>query len=348
VTISKHLDADEEFTSDGVHFHFLRIPALPRAAMAYQVDRVRMTSCLRRIQPAIVQGFGTESSFGYAAVSSSFPSVLMIQGIVSRITRARGFAALVRQPGASVALIVERLTVRRARHVVCETRFAAEFVREHNPSAVVHLIRTPIRDEWFDVTRQVEAGDGPEILFVGWAMPAKGIDHLVAAFSRVVTEFPRAVLHVVGAYSLRYFHGTLMPQISRLGLQDCVRFHGHQPAAVIAERLSRAALLALPTLMDTAPNVLAEARAAGVPVVASAVGGIPELIEDGVDGVLVPGGSAEALASAIVGLLRDPAAAAAMGERGRERVRRDHRASVQVPKLLDVYRAILGSPPVLA
>ena len=51
-----------------------------------------------------------------------------------------------------------------------------------------------------------------------------------------------------------------------------------------------ATLLALPTMMDTAPNVLAEARAAGVPVVASAVGGIPELIEHGVDGLLVPAG----------------------------------------------------------
>lgn len=348
VTVSKHLEADDEFTSGGVRFHFLKIPRLPRAAMAYQVDRRRITSCLRRIEPAIVQGFGTESSFGYAAVSAPFPSVLMIQGIVSRITQVRGLGALVREPGLCVALMFERLTVRRARHVVCETTFAAQFVREVNPAAVVHLIRTPIRDEWFGITRRVEAGDGPEILFVGWAVPAKGIDVLVAAFARVVTEFPRAVLHVVGAYNTRYFHSMLMPEVSRLGLADRVRFHGHQPATAVAERLSRAALVALPTFMDTAPNVLAEARAAGVPVVASAVGGVPELIEDGVDGVLVPAGSAEPLASAIVALLRDPVAAAAMAERGRERVRRDHRASVQVPKLLDVYRDVLASPPALA
>ena len=342
VTVSKHLEADDEFTSGGVHFHFLKIPTLPRAAMAYQVDRWRITRCLRRIAPSIVQGFGTESSFGYAAVSAPFPSVLMIQGIVSRITRARGLGALVRQPGLCVALMFERLTVRRARHVVCETTFAAQFVREHNPAAVVHVIRTPIRDEWFGITRRMEAGAGPEILFVGWAVPEKGIDVLVTAFSRVVSEFPRATLHVVGACEARYFHRVLMPEVARLGLEDRVRFHGHQPAAVVAERLSTAALVALPTLMDTAPNVLAEARAAGVPVVASAVGGIPELIEDGVDGVLVPAGSAERLASAIAALLRDPGAAAAMAERGRERVRRDHRASAQVPKLLEVYRDVLA------
>jgi len=348
VTVSKYLDSDEEFTSGGVHFHFLKIPRLPRAAMGYQVDRMRMARCLRRIQPAIVQGFGTESSFGYTAVSAPFPSVLMMQGIVSRIARSRGRAALVRQPGLGVSLMIERRTVRRARHVVCETSFAADFVREHNARAVVHVIRTPIRDEWFEIARRADAAAAPEILFVGWALPEKGIDVLVTAFSRVVAECPRAVLHVVGPCDGRYFQRVLQPQIGSLGLADRIVFHGQQPAAVVAERLSRAALLALPTRMDTAPNVLAEARAAGVPVVASAVGGIPELIADGVDGVLVPDGSAEALASAIVALLRDPVQAAAVGAQGRHRVRRDHRASVQVPKLIDVYRDVLATAPVIA
>jgi glycosyltransferase involved in cell wall biosynthesis len=347
VTVSKRVERDDEFTSGGIHFHFLKIPALPRAALGYQVDRRRMTACLRRIQPAIVHGFGTESSFGYTAVSAPFPSVLMIQGIIARITQARGSGGFARQLGERVSLAVERTTVRRARHVVCETSFAADFVRELNPRAVVHIIRTPIRDEWFEIVRRIDRA-APEILFVGWALPEKGIDVLVAAFSKVVAECPGAVLHVVGPYEGTYFERILEPEVARLGLADRVVFHGQQPAAIVAERVSRAALLALPTRMDTAPNVLAEARAAGVPVVASAVGGIPELIEDGVDGVLVPDGSAAALASAIVTLLRDPVSAAAIGERGRDRVRRDHRASVQVPKLLGVYRDVLATAPAMA
>ena len=70
--------------------------------------------------------------------------------------------------------------------------------------------------------------------------------------------------------------------------------------------------MALPTLMDTAPNVVAEARAAGVPVVASRVGGIPELIDDGVDGVLVPPRDPEALAGAITRVAADPTLRAAL------------------------------------
>ena len=348
VTVSKYLERDDEFTNGGVHFHFLKIPALPRAAMAYQVDRMRMASCLRRIQPAIVQGFGTEAGFGYTAVSGRFPSVLMIQGIIARIARARGRAALLRQPGVCVSLLVERLTISRARHVVCETAFAAEFVRQHNPAAVVHRISTPVRDEWFQIARRAESGPAREVLFVGWVVPEKGIEVLLRAFSRVVQHHPGAVLHVVGACHRGYQERVLTPLVSSLGLGGRVVFHGQQTPAVVAERLSRAALVAVPTLMDTAPNVLAEARAAGVPVVASAAGGIPELIEDGIDGVLVPPGSADRLGAAIVSLLSDPGRAAAIGERGRVRAQRDHRASVQVPKLLDVYREVLATIPALA
>jgi glycosyltransferase involved in cell wall biosynthesis len=92
--------------------------------------------------------------------------------------------------------------------------------------------------------------------------------------------------------------------------------------------------------MDTAPNVLAEARAAGVPVVASEVGGIPELIDHGVDGWLVPPGSPVALADAIVAVLRDPQAAGRVAAAGRSRAVRDHRAATQVPKLLRIYEEV--------
>lgn len=343
ITLSKHITRDDEFVSDGMHFHFLKIPAVPRAALAYQWDRKRIHDCLRAIRPALVQGFGTESSFGYSAVSSPFPSVLMIQGIVSKITRVRGWTTVLSQPGLVVALLIEWLTVRRARHVICETAFAERFVREHNSNAIVHRIHTPVRDHCFDVTRRPSEPARPEILFVGWVVPAKGIDVLLQAFAGVVKVFPEATLHVVGPYDDQYYREVLGPEVERLGLARLAHFYGHQPAAVVTERLATAAVFALPTLMDTAPNVIAEARAAGVPVVASAVGGIPELVDDGVDGVLVPPGDAGRLCAAILALLRDSERAAAVSRRGRERALRDHRASTQVPKLLTVYQDILAT-----
>ena len=83
-----------------------------------------------------------------------------------------------------------------------------------------------------------------------------------------------------------------------------------------------------------------------MPVIASAVGGIPELIDDGVDGVLVPPASPDALAAAITALLDNGERAAALAVRGRERAERDHRLAVQVPALLKFYREIVRQSPV--
>ena len=128
-----------------------------------------------------------------------------------------------------------------------------------------------------------------------------------------------------------------------LGLAARVHFHGGLPPEAIVERMRASTVLALPTRMDTAPNVLAEARAAGLPVVATRVGGIPEFIEDGQDGVLVPVDDPRALADALTRLIEHPSEADAIAARGQARARRDHRLATQVPKLLALYDEILAA-----
>jgi glycosyltransferase involved in cell wall biosynthesis len=86
-----------------------------------------------------------------------------------------------------------------------------------------------------------------------------------------------------------------------------------------------------------------EAGALGVPVVATAVGGIPEVVEDGVTGILVPPGQPAAVADAVTRLLSDPAAARAMGEAARERVEREFTLERMVAGHLAVYESLLGS-----
>jgi glycosyltransferase involved in cell wall biosynthesis len=100
-------------------------------------------------------------------------------------------------------------------------------------------------------------------------------------------------------------------------------------------------MLVLPTLMDTSPNVIPEAQIVGVPVVATNVGGIPEMIDDGRTGVLVPPNSADALAAAIVENLRNPDAAMVRARVAKAEAIPEYAAEMQVRKLVDVYRSIL-------
>ena len=148
IRVGRRYVADDHFVHDGIHFHFLRVPRLPRVLAAYQIDRLRIHRCLREIQPDLVHGFGTESSYSYAAVSSPFQSLLMIQGVQSEIVRALGSSRW-RSPQLFLPMALERWTVRRCKDFVCETNFAAEFVRHLNPTANIHMLRTPVRHEFF-------------------------------------------------------------------------------------------------------------------------------------------------------------------------------------------------------
>jgi len=111
----------------------------------------------------------------------------------------------------------------------------------------------------------------------------------------------------------------LESRVREIGLQDCFRFLGRRRD--IPEILSCADLFVLPSFAEGLPNSVLEAAAAGLPVIATQVGGIPEIIEHGASGLLVPPGDKQALVAAVRQFLKDPPFAARLGRAGQQRVR---------------------------
>jgi glycosyltransferase involved in cell wall biosynthesis len=148
---------------------------------------------------------------------------------------------------------------------------------------------------------------------VGRLSPEKGHGFLLAAFREVVVAVPEARLVLVGEGPLR---SRLQAQVAGLTLSDHVIFVGYRDdvEAVIAA----SDLLVMPSLREGFGDPIIEAMALGRPVIASRVGGIVETVHDGETGLLVPPGDPDALAQAIVNLLRDPQARERMGLRGRQ------------------------------
>ena len=157
----------------------------------------------------------------------------------------------------------------------------------------------------------------PRVVFVGVLEFTKGVDVLLDAWPVVLAQVPRAELVIAGDGTM---DAALRRRVSRLGISRSVEFVGHVPPVRLRQILDDSWCLALPSRSEGLPRVVLEAMGRGRPVVASAVGGLPEVVDEGTTGHLVPAGRPEPLAQAIVTLLHDPERAAKMGAEGRARV----------------------------
>jgi sugar transferase (PEP-CTERM/EpsH1 system associated) len=156
--------------------------------------------------------------------------------------------------------------------------------------------------------------DAPVIGTCARLTEIKRQDVLIRAFTKVHAQFPAAHLLLVGDGPLR---GDLEKLAEAQGLKDVVHFAGYQsPTTPFVQAMS---IFALTSRSEGMPQAAIEASVCGLPVVASKVGGLPELIEDGKTGILFPVGDESALAEALCGLLADPQKARAMGDAARQR-----------------------------
>lgn len=176
---------------------------------------------------------------------------------------------------------------------------------------------------WTDLEVFSEAGNecrdsrAMDILYAGVLIPLKGVHFLLEAFASVAQELPDARLWIVGKAENAAYARELKAQTRRLGLDGRVCFVDEVSQRELAGYVSRCIVLVLPSLSEGLPRVVYEAMACGVPVIASKVSGIPEVVEDGVTGFLVSPGDRNTLAKRLLWVLTHPKEAHAMGERAR-------------------------------
>ena len=131
-----------------------------------------------------------------------------------------------------------------------------------------------------------------DMVYTGVLVPRKGVHILLDAFAQI----PQAHLWLIGRAANAEYAAGLHAQVERLGLTERVTFVDHLPQDELARYMVRGRVFVLPTYSEGLPKVLIEAMLCGTPVIASAVDGIPEIVQDGVQGYLVPAGDVDALA----------------------------------------------------
>jgi glycogen synthase len=230
---------------------------------------------------------------------------------------------------------IERRTLAAADAVIVLTPSAARRLREDGvPADRVHVIPSGFAPALFEHGGREDPDPFPElprprVAYVGRLAPQKNVDVLVEAFDRCPDA---ASLVVVGDGPCR----AALQRRARSSRGE-VRFTGFVEHARIPGVLRHVDVLVLPSAYEELGSVLVEAMATGLPVVASEVGGIPDLVRDGRNGLLVPPGSPAAFADAIGRLLTDPRTAARIGAEARRTVR-DHAWPALAARVTEVYR----------
>jgi glycosyltransferase involved in cell wall biosynthesis len=190
-----------------------------------------------------------------------------------------------------------------------------------------------------DLRRELDLPkDAQLIICIGRLVEEKAHEILIQAMGLVCSDWPKAFLLIAGGGLL---HDDLKRQVSGSGLENNVRLLGNRED--VQRLLGSADIFVLSSRREGLPMALLEAMAAGLPVVSTRVGGIDEVVRDGVEGWLVPAGDAKALSEALLQALRHPEQRERMGQAARRRIEQGYTLDRMNEQYLNLMLEILGS-----
>jgi glycosyltransferase involved in cell wall biosynthesis len=318
--------------AENIFFHSLLVPKIGWLRTGYQGCIRAARRKLREIRPDIVHGQGTERDCAVSAIFSGYPNVLTIHGnmrLIARVHHARPFTY------AWFAARLEHFTIPRSDGVVCITNYTRE--------AVVSLARktwvvpNAVDGSFFEIKRL--PSPAVQILCVATVDERKNQNALIRAMD---------TLHPQGRFELLFLGGAnrnsayVREFFELLETRPWCRYLGFADRDALRQYMASASGLVLPSLEDNCPMVILEAMAAGVPVAAARVGGVPDLVRHGETGLLFDPLSAEAMATAIKQLLEDRERS--MTVRARDEARKRFHAEVIAARHLEIYREVASFP----
>jgi glycosyltransferase involved in cell wall biosynthesis len=285
---------------------------------------------------------------GVRHIHAHFGSHPALAALLAAETQGIGFSFTVHAHDLYADNVMLAEKVRRARFVVT----ISEFNRQRLCSLVdsttakrVHVVRCGVNASSYHFRPRRPGSGRRSLLSVAALREYKGLAHLIRACHLLRATAPREsfVCRIVGDGPER---GALERLIRELGLEECVRLMGACEERVIKDLLADADTFVLPSVvarngyMDGIPVALMEAMASGVPVIASQLSGIPELVRDRDTGLLVPPNQAETIRDAILCCWREPDAAARRTVRARALVEREYNVETNARELAKLYESV--------
>jgi glycosyltransferase involved in cell wall biosynthesis len=318
--------------------HFL--PQYPRFERLrnYGTYQTIINHTLAQIQPDLIhaQDAGADA---LVALRSGVPTVITVHGI--RWEDGKHYSSWVKRLRVYYdSLLTEQYAIRHTRHMIAISSYVTDYFKNMlRPDVKVYSIPNAIDERFFS------PGQNPDqaiILFAGRVIPRKRVMDLVHAFAQVRNQIPSAQLRIAGEISTEpAYVAAIRGWLHTAQLDEHIQFLGPLPEAAVLQEFANCSILALPSAQETAPMVIAQAMAAGKPVVATRVGGVSEMVgENASRGLLVELGNIEDLATAITHLLQDPDLQRKMGQNARKFAQENYQLESIARRTNEVYRQI--------
>ena len=253
----------------------------------------------------------------------------------------------------------EREAILGCGHITGRTRFDRSVTARINPKAHYHVMNETMRSSFYrGQWRAVDAE--PHTIFLSQGdYPLKGFHYMLQAMPYILESFPDARLYVAGNSIIGNEGGLIAPKkyptpvwitsyglylkklIRQNRLQGHVFMTGPLDAEAMKRRFLQSSVFVCPSIMENSPNSVCEAELLGMPVVAAKVGGIADLILDGEEGILFPGGRYKELAEGVRTVFYDQEIAMWLGENARHSARIRHNPDTNFRRLMEIYRSIV-------
>jgi|ERR1700722_2855237 len=323
-----------EKIAENIWYHNLYVPKIGWLRTLYQGCIRATRKKLQEIQPDIVHGQGTERDCALCAVLSGFPGVLTIHGnmrLIAKMQRARPFSFF------WLAARSETFAVPRARGVVCITNYTREAVS--GLATKTWLVPNAVDASFFKVSREINP-ECPVILCVGYICQRKNQNAFIRALDPLAARQKFRLVFLGEAssddsYAREFFE--------LLHTREWCEHAGFVDREKLKTWLRGSTLLVLPSLEDNCPMTVLEAMAAGVPVVAANVGGVPDLIEDAKTGLLCDPLDAGSMSNAVRKLLEQPSLAQALAKEANRSAHERFHPAVIARRHLEIYREVLST-----
>jgi glycosyltransferase involved in cell wall biosynthesis len=327
VSAPNSLQSDIDQQRDGFQFHFISVPHFKWLRPRFVFRVLKAAGLLKTLTPDLVH-CQDNMSLAMAGILGDYPRVFTVHGVKKYEANKRtGWERW----SATADAILEPYIYKRFNNFICISDYAEKVIGDGKRK---FRIPNPVRSSFFEVQRK--GIDQPMLLFVGALSALKRPLDLIMVHKNLREKYTTLETVLCGetedARYLRQLRGAAI---------NGVRFEGRVSEESLIELMRKSSALVLPSMQENSPIVLGEAMAAGVPVVATRVGGIPEMLEDGHAGFLYNAGNVNELEARLEVVLGSPDLAMAMGRWGREKALSTYHPGHIAKKTTEVYRTLL-------